>query len=522
MGAARDMFRKSPFDFERWAVSLVNAQPNEKQRGDKGVDGVARFHLDGRPVGRILVSVKGGRTVTPLFVRELIGTIETQKAQMGVLIMMAEPSPGVVDAENHGGTYTWPDNNQAFPRVQVITIQELLAGTRPDMPPTVPRYDIHADRAPSAQPDHVKTDAARTLAERVLVHARPTDAGPVLNLTKGKPSGLVLTGTSGARAASRIRKAAGSDSPILVDPAAYETETATAQEPFRIPEAGQERQALDAFLRKLYPGADAVLTPTRYIAAADEASLKAVIDTAAGLPPWAIISLPLDSAWISSQWIDRLIQMLRGVKTPKAVMIGSAPEGAIERQANLRRLTTEVTSVALFRTDLAAFHGLAHGALAAAIGTSSTLRHVIPPSGRPLAVDRPDEEPDVSPDVLGPDLVAYVRGSTLANLFGDTPGPLCRCRQCEQRHLAGFLGRGDWHDAALHGVAVWTEWLPELLRQPSLSSRQSYWSELCRRGIEEHAVYNRMATDPTVAFTPDPRLLFWADEGPRIAASRHR
>ncbi len=43
MGGARSLFRYSPFDFERWAVSLVNAQPNEKQVGDKGIDGVARF-----------------------------------------------------------------------------------------------------------------------------------------------------------------------------------------------------------------------------------------------------------------------------------------------------------------------------------------------------------------------------------------------------------------------------------------------------------------------------------------------
>lgn len=46
MGAARALFERSPFDFERWAVSRLNAQPNEKQVRDKGVDGVARFYLD--------------------------------------------------------------------------------------------------------------------------------------------------------------------------------------------------------------------------------------------------------------------------------------------------------------------------------------------------------------------------------------------------------------------------------------------------------------------------------------------
>ncbi len=146
LGAARALFNQSPFDFERWAVSLVGAQPNEKQVGDKGVDGVARFQIDKKTTGRLLVSVKGGKTVTPTFVRDLLGTVESQKAEMGVLIMMAQPSAGVIDAANHGGTYTWPANNMVFPRIQVITIQELLRGVRPATPLLLLPY-IQASRA---------------------------------------------------------------------------------------------------------------------------------------------------------------------------------------------------------------------------------------------------------------------------------------------------------------------------------------------------------------------------------------
>ena len=146
MGGAQSLFRHSPFDFERWAVSLVNAQPNDKQVGDKGIDGVARFYLEKNIYGRLLVSVKGGKTVGPQFVRDLIGTVQTQRAQMGVLITMAEPSPDVLDAVNHGGTYKWPMNNQTYPRFQVLTIRELLSGNRPKMPPPMLPY-IQAARA---------------------------------------------------------------------------------------------------------------------------------------------------------------------------------------------------------------------------------------------------------------------------------------------------------------------------------------------------------------------------------------
>lgn len=148
MGAAHSLFERSPFDFERWAVSRINARPNEKQRGDKGIDGVVRFYLDKNNYGRVLASVKGGQAIGPQYVRDLLGTVETQKAQMGVLITMTEPTRGILDAVDHGGTYRWPVNNQTYPRVQVITIRELLRGKRPDMPSSLMPYN-QASRAPA-------------------------------------------------------------------------------------------------------------------------------------------------------------------------------------------------------------------------------------------------------------------------------------------------------------------------------------------------------------------------------------
>ena len=134
LGGAAALFSRSPFDFERWAVTRINARPNEKQRGDRGVDGVARFYLDRKTIGKVIVQVKGGGTAMPHSVRDLLGTVVTERAQMGVLITMAEPSPGVLAAVNRGGSYTWPVNGSTFPRIQVVTVRELLEGKQPRMP----------------------------------------------------------------------------------------------------------------------------------------------------------------------------------------------------------------------------------------------------------------------------------------------------------------------------------------------------------------------------------------------------
>lgn len=140
-GGAQALFNRNPFDFERWAVSQVNAQPNEKQVGDKGIDGVARFMLGGKnEFGRILVSVKGGKQLNPAMVRDLRGTIERQKAELGLLITQSPPTAGMIDEANHSGSYTHPASGQVYPRLQIITTSDLLAGKRPQLPPTVLPY----------------------------------------------------------------------------------------------------------------------------------------------------------------------------------------------------------------------------------------------------------------------------------------------------------------------------------------------------------------------------------------------
>lgn len=116
MTGAEALFGRSPFEFERWCVMLLDGQPNEKQVGDKGIDGVIRFPLDAKGTSeRVLVSVKGGAT-SPATSEDLVGTVESQHAGMGIFICMRPPTAGMIDAANHSGTYRHPANGQIFPR----------------------------------------------------------------------------------------------------------------------------------------------------------------------------------------------------------------------------------------------------------------------------------------------------------------------------------------------------------------------------------------------------------------------
>jgi hypothetical protein len=52
------------------------------------------------------------------------------------------PARGVLNAVNHGGIYTWPINGHSVPKLQVITVAELLDGKRPQMPTLITPYQI--------------------------------------------------------------------------------------------------------------------------------------------------------------------------------------------------------------------------------------------------------------------------------------------------------------------------------------------------------------------------------------------
>ena len=139
LGAAA-LFKRSPFEFERWCVTLVEGQPNEKQVGDRGIDGVIRFPLGGKNnAGKTLVSVKGGAT-NPGHVRDLIGTVQSQRAELGIFVCMNPPTRGMIEAADHSGSWNHPANGQRYPRVQIMTVADLLAGKRPDLPPALIPY----------------------------------------------------------------------------------------------------------------------------------------------------------------------------------------------------------------------------------------------------------------------------------------------------------------------------------------------------------------------------------------------
>ncbi len=124
-----------PYQFQWWALGLVGARPVEQKKGaDKGIDGRLYFHDEGNGrTKQIILSVKAGHA-SVAHVRDLRGVIERETADIGVLISMHEPTQPMRTEAASAGYYTSPWAGERYPRLQVLTVGELLQGGRINYP----------------------------------------------------------------------------------------------------------------------------------------------------------------------------------------------------------------------------------------------------------------------------------------------------------------------------------------------------------------------------------------------------
>jgi DNA modification methylase len=134
---AEELARSDPYQFQWWALGLVGARTaDQKKGGDRGIDGHLYFHDEGASgqTKQVILSVKGGR-IKPEYVRDLHGVVDQEKAAIGVLITLEEPTKGMRSAAADAGVYHSPGYDKDYPRLQILTVGELLAGQGIAMPP---------------------------------------------------------------------------------------------------------------------------------------------------------------------------------------------------------------------------------------------------------------------------------------------------------------------------------------------------------------------------------------------------
>ena len=147
---AENLGKEDPYQFQWWALGLVGARPVEQKKGaDKGIDGRLYFHDDpkGGQTRQVILSVKAGHT-NASHVRDLRGVVEREKAEIGVLITMQVPTQPMRTEAAGAGFYDSTLVGTRHPRIQILTIEDLLNGKGIDYPPL--RTNITFKKAPKA------------------------------------------------------------------------------------------------------------------------------------------------------------------------------------------------------------------------------------------------------------------------------------------------------------------------------------------------------------------------------------
>jgi site-specific DNA-methyltransferase (adenine-specific) len=157
---AKELAEQDPYQFQWWALGLVGARPAEQKKGaDQGIDGRLYFFDEHMGSGRsgttkqIIFSVKAGH-LTVSHVRDLWGVVEREKAQIGVLISMEEPTKAMRTEVAKAGFYEPPfgGKEKHYPRLQLLTITELLQGKEVSYPAF--KANVTFKAAPKAKEDN--------------------------------------------------------------------------------------------------------------------------------------------------------------------------------------------------------------------------------------------------------------------------------------------------------------------------------------------------------------------------------
>lgn len=133
---AQALAESDPYQFQYWALGLVNARPVEQKKGaDKGIDGKIVFQGDASgQFENVIISVKSGN-ITANHVRDLRGVLDREKAAIGVLISMEGPTKPMHTEAVTAGFFESKTWGRKYPKLQLLTIEDLLSGKKIDMPP---------------------------------------------------------------------------------------------------------------------------------------------------------------------------------------------------------------------------------------------------------------------------------------------------------------------------------------------------------------------------------------------------
>ena len=135
LAGAKELAVNNRYQFQWWATSLIDARPygNKKKGADTGIDAYIYFQDEKDKVNKAIVQVKSGH-VGVKDIRELGNNIDRDKAEIGVFITLEPYTEPMKKEAMLKGYYTSKLGKKDYPKIQILTIEDLLNGEKPKIP----------------------------------------------------------------------------------------------------------------------------------------------------------------------------------------------------------------------------------------------------------------------------------------------------------------------------------------------------------------------------------------------------
>lgn len=148
LAGAKELALQNRYQFQWWALSLIDIRPygDKKKGADTGIDGISYFMEGKDEYKKVIAQVKSGN-VSVKDIRDFCHVLDRENAEIGIFVTLKQPTKPMTTEAVSKGFYKSPDyDDKNFPRIQILTIEEILNGAKPNIPFLLPSYK-KAERA---------------------------------------------------------------------------------------------------------------------------------------------------------------------------------------------------------------------------------------------------------------------------------------------------------------------------------------------------------------------------------------
>ncbi|HGJ66682.1 TPA: site-specific DNA-methyltransferase [bacterium] len=138
---AKELASQNRYQFQWWALSLIDARPfgDKKKGADTGIDGYIYFMEEKNKISKAIVQVKSGNTSVK-DIRDLGHVLDREKAEIGIFVTMHEPTEPMKTEAIQKGFYKSKILQKDYSRIQILTIEEIFGGKKPNIPYHIQPY----------------------------------------------------------------------------------------------------------------------------------------------------------------------------------------------------------------------------------------------------------------------------------------------------------------------------------------------------------------------------------------------